>query len=221
MPSGIPKENGGVTITACDLSRRLDRIGVANHNPVRRRGEVRPRMPPGPRVRAASPAVWGRRLFSIPTSPRSDLQPGRWGAGGSLGRASGGGPALAERIGRRALLGRGAAGFLVLAALPAACTRSAAATRLVYTLDPDRDLGGACESGCSACRACRLHAASKLWRTEADIRRAHRNCNCSIVSAAVPAEVHGELFGTPDDPQRGEVDRREAAVQEVLRGAGL
>ena len=132
-----------------------------------------------------------------------------------------------ERITRRRLLGGGVAG-LVAAAIPGIAL-AAPKTRLAYKLDPEwgaGDLGcppfeSLKSRSCHGCHACHVHAANKLWRSAAVIRRAHPYCKCDIVSAAIPKGAYVALFGPEARPHRGEVDRRHTRVQAILRFTGV
>jgi hypothetical protein len=94
----------------------------------------------------------------------------------------------------------------------------ASATAQAWGLDPGADSGpgvGGC--GCSACSACRSHAANKLFASaaDADAGRAHPFCKCLVV--ALPALAQGTydaLFA--DGGARPSVDRRSQWVQAVL-----
>jgi hypothetical protein len=71
-----------------------------------------------------------------------------------------------------------------------------------------------CTPRCASCSACVSHAANKLFSTKeaADSGRAHKGCNCAIVSGqALTQGNHKELFATLES-----VDRRSTATAGVL-----
>jgi hypothetical protein len=124
-----------------------------------------------------------------------------------------GGAGVSTRFSRRRFLGAGvlAVGTAVLVGPPVA---RAAASVTVYGLDPD---GGRDGCGCSACGACRSHAANKLFATAADAAagRAHAHCRCQVVGrGTLEGAVYAALF--VDGGGRSSVDRRHDWVQAVL-----
>ena len=129
---------------------------------------------------------------------------------------------MPRRLHRRAFVAGGAAlvaGFVAPRAAPGG-EAAPARTRPVYQLDPAGGDAAACAGpgGCAGCRACRRHAANKLFvsAASADAGRAHPHCTCRVVSATLPAEAWAALFGGPVTPRRLSVDRRQAAVRAIL-----
>ena len=136
---------------------------------------------------------------------------------------------MPRRMHRRAFIVGGAAlvaGFASVRAAPGGEAASAPPRPVyrVYQLDPKPDPAGGNASvctrrgGCAGCRACRRHAANKLFvsAAAADAGRAHPHCKCRVVSATLPAAAWAALFGGPVTPRRLSVDRRQAAVRAVL-----
>ena len=129
---------------------------------------------------------------------------------------------MPRRMHRRAFVAGGAALVAgVVSALAAPGGEAAPAPpRPVYRLDPTSADASVCagRGGCASCRACRRHAANKLFvsAAAADAGRAHPHCKCRVVSATLPAAAWAALFGGPVTPRRLSVDRRQAAVRAVL-----
>ena len=124
-----------------------------------------------------------------------------------------GGEGISKRFSRRRFLGAGAlaVGSAVLIGPHVA---RAASSATVYGLDPD---GGSDGCGCSACGACRSHAANKLFASAADAAagRAHAHCRCQVVGrGAVEGAIYDALF--VDGGGRSSVDLRHGWVQSVL-----
>lgn len=119
------------------------------------------------------------------------------------------GRVMARALTRRDVIGAAAA-TLVLAALKPTSVEAASAD--TFALDPSG--GAGCTTNCSSCRACQLHAANKLFHTEAaaDIGRAHIGCDCTVaVGQSLSQGTIDLLF------QSAEVaDRRFAATATLL-----
>lgn len=100
-----------------------------------------------------------------------------------------------------------------------AARADAAPSTQLWRLDP----GSACApggGGCSSCKACRAHAANKLFASAAaaDANRAHVYCKCQVTPfAAVEDDVYKALF--VDGGKRGSVDLRRQWVQAVIAQA--
>jgi hypothetical protein len=109
---------------------------------------------------------------------------------------------------RRAFLGTVAAlagiGLMTSFAAPAAATAPSTAWQLVARSD-------------CRCRACRVHAANKVFATEAAALagRAHPGCRCAPVALELPATAYVNLFRTATS-----VDRRTSGITAQLAMTG-
>lgn len=76
------------------------------------------------------------------------------------------------------------------------------------------------DGGC-ACHACELHAANKLFASQAAVVRAHSGCNCQVDALSLPRAVWEDLFRPPGQPATPAVDKRDPRVQQILDDADL
>lgn len=122
---------------------------------------------------------------------------------------------LSGSLSRRSLIVAGLAGTAAVVGVPIA---KAAATTSVWGLDPYGSGQQGC--ACSACAACRGHAANKIFASPADAHsgRAHPYCKCEVTDlGSVQSYVHDALF--VDGGGRASVDRRWQWVQAALASA--
>ena len=117
---------------------------------------------------------------------------------------------------RRTVLGRVAAALAAFHALPAAARRKKKRTKAAFRLVT----GCRADGGC-ACHACELHAANKLFASQAAVVRAHPGCNCQVDPLSLPRAVWAALFRPPGQPATPAVDQRDPRVQQILADAGL
>ncbi len=91
----------------------------------------------------------------------------------------------------------------------------------VYGLDPEWGASDpTCTGTCSACSACRCHAANKIFATaaDADAGRAHPACKCLVVQlATIAPALYDALFVTGGSVPS--VDRRSSETAATLAGA--
>jgi hypothetical protein len=92
-----------------------------------------------------------------------------------------------EGVGRRAFLGLLGLGAVALLPGGASALGRRGKKKLVYRLS---------SRGCSACHACKAHAANRYYRTQeaADADRAHVGCHCKIVSQRIPRRLAKRYF---------------------------
>jgi hypothetical protein len=125
---------------------------------------------------------------------------------------------MTRRISRRHLLGRAGVAAFGTTGLGLLADAAQSDARVLYLLDP-----GTCGSGgCSACHACRLHAANSYFQSAeaADLHRAHPYCHCLIKAGpGVPDDTYLTLFGAPTASTRARVDLRMRWVQDALAQA--
>lgn len=211
----MPAAGGGLPRPGDDVARAGvddERVGVQHGMPDLHRGNRRAPVEPDqpgparPGKAGGSPSVEAGRV------PR-DTGSAKAGAPtcGSLG-----GEGISRRYSRRRLLGAGvlAVGSAVLVGPPIA---RAAGTVTLYGLDPD---GGREGCGCSACSACRSHAANKRFASaaDADAGRAHPHCRCLVVArGTVEGAIYDALFVAGGG--RSVVDLRHGWVQVALAGS--
>jgi hypothetical protein len=115
---------------------------------------------------------------------------------------------------RRGLVCAGAIGVASLA-MGSTSANADEPTVETFALDP---LGGdgKCAPNCASCSACVAHAANKLFPTKeaADAGRAHKGCNCAIVTGQALTEgTYKQLFAA-----RQTADRRYSDVAATLGG---
>lgn len=132
----------------------------------------------------------------------------------SFGEITKGGDVTLNLTTRRHFAAAGALGLVALALDPGSAG-AAEPTVETFALDP---LGGddKCAPNCASCAACVSHAANKLFPTKeaADAGRAHKGCNCAIVTGQALTEgTYKQLFAT-----RQTADRRHSDVAATLGG---
>jgi hypothetical protein len=111
---------------------------------------------------------------------------------------------------RRTLIAAGAATVAAVVLTPPASSLAASAD--TFALDPAG--GSTCTTGCSSCRACQLHGANKMFRTQnaADLGRAHPGCDCAVATGqALSQGVWDNVFQSSDM-----ADRRSPATASLL-----
>jgi hypothetical protein len=108
-----------------------------------------------------------------------------------------------------------------------AWARPRPSSRVYYVLNAEYGTGRHCKKNkksddCRGCKACRSHAANKLFPTAkaAGDHRAHKGCKCQVVKGGtLDAQAWRELFGRVKHPKRLVVDRRSKRVEKILRRA--
>jgi len=151
---------------------------------------------PCPETRAEGPEQW---LSKDRLTSRSAVLDGVAHAAPGVERAG--------ELSRRRLLKYGSAAtatLLVPAWLNSDALAGSRKRKLVWGLRP-------CGSSCATCKACKAHAANKLFRSAkaADRHRAHKHCRCTVVKVGTVTRARWTaLFVRPNGIGRPSVDRR-------------